>query len=461
MSAASATAAQGLEATRSPGSMVPGRRLLGLAALGLPLAFLDGGSGLGLTAAAAYDVALVAGAWWEARQLRRRGPRLKRVVRDRFVVGRESAVELHVHNPSSVALRVRLRDTLPPELVAEGVEVTLDVPAHGRQRAEYRVTPSRRGSYALGDLHVELEGAFGLGATRLRVAASEPIRVYPDVLGTRGDELMMRLRQTRFSGARNVRQLGGGGEFAQLREYVAGDPFRDLDWKSTAKRRRPVTRVYQHERSQNIMLCLDVGRMMAGRMDHEPTRAGLTKLDHSLHAALLLAWFALREGDRVGILLFGDGVQNFVPPDRGKGQYARLLEAVFDAKAQPTFVNFRSLVSFVRSKVPKRALVVLFSDLLDEEHAMPLAENAAVLRQKHLPLCVTLEEPVASRLADAPVSNPSDVFSRAAAADLLVDRERVKAYLKKSGVGLVEAPASELALTTIRRYLEIKAKHSL
>ena len=92
---------------------------------------------------------------------------------------------------------------------------------------------------------------------------------------------------------------------------------------------------------------------------------------------------------------------------------------------------------------------------------MPLAENAAVLRQKHLPLCVTLEEPVAVRLADAPVSHASDVYARAAAADLLMDRERVKAHLTKNGVGLVEAPASELALSTVRRYLEIKAKHAL
>lgn len=256
--------------------------------------------------------------------------------------------------------------------------------------------------------------------------------------------------------------MGGGGEFAQLREYVAGDPFRDLDWKSTAKRRRPVTRVLQQERSQTILLCLDVGRMMAGRMDDGATRAGVTKLDHALDAALMLAWFALRQGDYVGLVIFGAGVcPAFVPPGRGSGHYARLLEASFDAEAQPTFVNFRTLVAFVRTRVKKRALVVLFSDLLDEEHAMPLAENAAVLRQKHLPLCVTLEEPVAVRLADAPVSHASDVYARAAAADLLMDRERVKAHLTKNGVGLVEAPASELALSTVRRYLEIKAKHAL
>ena len=283
----------------------------------------------------------------------------------------------------------------------------------------------------------------------------------PPTSPLRGDELQLRLRDQQHAGNRQVRQLGGGGEFAQLREYVAGDPFRDLDWKSTAKRRRPVTRVLQHERSQTIVLGLDVGRMMAARMDEHAGRAGLTKLDHALHAALMLAWFALRQGDQVGLVIFGAGVSRYVPPGRGAGHYARLLEASFDVEAQSTFVDFRSLVSFVRTRVRKRALVVLFSDLLDEEHAMPLAECAAVLRQKHLPLCVTLEEPLATRLADAPATNTSEVYARAAAADLLTDRERVKAHLAKSGVGLVEASASELALSTVRRYLEIKAKHAL
>jgi uncharacterized protein (DUF58 family) len=440
---------------------LPGRRLLFLAALGLPLALLDGGSGLGLLAALGYDACLLAGALLEARGLARRLPRVERHVLDRLVVGRTARAELLVHNTQPGKLRLRLRDTPPPALVLGPEELAADMAPHARARLAYTITPSRRGSFQLGDVYLQLEGPLGLGALRTRVPLRETVRVYPDVLGARGDELQLRLRDQHSAGARQVRQVGGGGEFAQLREYVAGDPFRDLDWKSTAKRRRPVTRVLQQERSQTILLCLDVGRMMAGRMDDGATRAGVTKLDHALDAALMLAWFALRQGDYVGLVIFGAGVSAFVPPGRGSGHYARLLEASFDAEAQPTFVNFRTLVAFVRTRVKKRALVVLFSDLLDEEHAMPLAENAAVLRQKHLPLCVTLEEPVAVRLADAPVSHASDVYARAAAADLLMDRERVKAHLTKNGVGLVEAPASELALSTVRRYLEIKAKHAL
>ena len=460
---------------------------------------MDAGTGLGLASAAAYDGVLALLSFMESRGLRALAPEIHRRPPERLIVGRENHVRLELHNRADRRVRLRVRDTLPASFKLAGSQalapdLEVDLPAHARRELSYAIVPTRRGRFAFGDLHLQLEGPLGVGDRRLSVPAHQQARVFPDVLGLRGEELMTRVSDLRTSGTRNVRKLGGGGEFAQLREYVPGDAFRDIDWKSTAKRRRPVTRVYEQERSQSVLLCLDVGRMMAARLTEDDHGVVQTKLDHALKAALLLAWVALRDGDQVGVLLFAEGVREFVPPGRGPAQYRRILEAVFDAEAQPTFVNVRALVAFVRARVPRRSLVMIFSDLLDDEHAMPLAESAAVLRQRHLPVCVTLDEPVASYLADAPVrlgsgedshgkpgaagagsSDAEDespeasasfdplerVFARAAAADLLKDRERVKAHLQKSGVGLVEAPASKLAVSAVRRYLEIKARRTL
>jgi uncharacterized protein (DUF58 family) len=99
--------------------------------------------------------------------------------------------------------------------------------------------------------------------------------------------------------------------------------------------------------------------------------------------------------------------------------------------------------------------------LLDDTHAMPLAEHLAMLRGKHLPVCVTMEDAVAERLASRPARTDDDAYQRAAAADLLADRAAVKAHLRKSGVRLVEGPAGELAVGAVNRYLEIKARNLL
>jgi uncharacterized protein (DUF58 family) len=309
------------------------------------------------------------------------------------------------------------------------------------------------------------------------IAAAERARVYPNVLGPRRYEMASRLGDLRNIGFRNVRKSGGGGEFDQLREYVVGDPFRDLDWKSSAKRVRPVTRVLREERSQNVLLAIDAGRLMAIRMrasrdgrahagdgGHGPDAAhapSVTKLDHAINAALLLAWVALRHGDRVGLIVFAEDVKAFVPANKGPAQYRALLEALYAVEATMAYVDFRRFAEFVKIRVPRRSLVVMFSDLLDDTHGLPLADHLAMLRGKHLPVCVTMEDAVAEALAQREVKHDEEAYQRAAAADLLADRAAVKARLRKGGVSLVEAPAGELAVGAVNRYLEIKARNLL
>lgn len=434
---------------------VPGSRLAALAAGGLPLAIADAGTGLGLGAALLYDAVLLAGAALESRRLARRAPSVERRMDPRLVVGVENRITLRLHNPYERPLRVVVRDDLPPGWNADPPELALELPPFARRDVSYVVVPERRGRFELGDLHLKIEGGARLGASIVTVSAAQEARVYPNVLGPRRYELAARLGDLSSVGVRSVRRAGGGGEFEQLREYVTGDPFRDLDWKSSAKRQRPITRVYEQERSQTVLLAIDAGRMMATRIGR------ISKLDHAINAALLLAYVALRQGDRVGLVVFGAHVSTFVAPGRGPAHYKRLLEALYAVEAEETFVDFRRLLEFVQMRARKRALLVLFSDLLDEAHAMPLAEHAALLRRTHLPVCVTMHDPVAEALADAPVRDVRGAYRRAAAADLLAEREAVKAHLRKNGVGLVEAPPGELAVATVNRYLEIKARRAL
>lgn len=435
--------------------LVPGSRLAAIAAGGLPLALLDGGTGFGLGAALAFDAAVLASAAVESRSLAKRAPSVERRMESRLIVGIENQVTIRLHNNHSRKVHVTVRDDLPQGWKADPPELVADLPAYARRELTYTVVPPKRGRFRFGDLHMKLEGAARLGASIVSISAGADARVFPNVLGPRRYELAARLGDLASVGFRNIRQSGGGGEFEQLREYVSGDAYRDLDWKSTAKRQRPVTRVYEQERSQIILLAIDAGRMMATQL------GAISKLDHAINAALLLAWVALRKGDRVGLIVFGDHVHQFVAPGRGPGQYRRLLDALYAIEAEETFVDFRRLVEFIQVRARKRALLVLFSDLLDEAHAMPLAEHAALLRRYHLPVCVTMHDPVASNLADAPVGDADAAYRRAAAADLLAERERVKAHLRKSGVGLVEAPPGELAVATVNRYLEIKARRAL
>lgn len=459
--------------------LLPGRLLPWLL---LPPALLFGwGAGFAWLGVLA-SVLLLLIAWLEARALAALAPELVRSLPPRLSVAAPSQVVVRVVSRARRSLQIALRDDVPAQLGADLHTLRCELPAQARRELTYTLTPALRGDFELGDLHLRVEGLLQLGAATVTYAARQPLRVYPNLRQTARFELAARAGALHGLGVRAARALGGSGELEQLREYVPGDAQRDLDWKATAKRRRPVTRVYGQERAQTVLVALDAGRMMASAhgellatstsaasatptdehaYDPEAFVARASKLDHALHAALLLAHVALRGGDRVGALVFADDVRVFVPPRRGPRHYLRILEALATVQPSDAYVDFRRMAELVRARVPRRALLVVFSDLLDDTQALPLAEHAGLLAKKHLPVCVTLNDPVADALGHARVRSLPDVHRRAAAAVLLEDRAAVRARLRKAGVALVEANAAELAVATVNRYLAIKARRQL
>jgi uncharacterized protein (DUF58 family) len=431
---------------------VPGKRLAWAMLLFAPLFVLGE---MGWLLGCLCDGLLCVLAWLEARGLRARVPELARELPARFSLGGANLVYVSLHNASATRVSGRLRDDHPAEFRAEPAELSFDLPGRSRGRLAYEAFVQRRGQYAFGALHLQLDGRFGLGALIVNIAAPASVRVYPNLRGPRRYELALRRGTLHNVGVRSVRRVGGGGEFEQLREYVPGDALRDFEWKASAKRLRPITRVHGQEQSQSVLVALDTGRMMGTPLDD------LTKLDHAIHAALLLAWVALRAGDRVGLILFAEEVSRFVPPARGHAQYLRILESVYAAQASSAYVDFRELTRFIRARVPRRSLLLLFSDLLDESQALPLAAELPKLRAKHLPLCITMSDPVAANLAQAAVLTEEQVYLRAAAADLLAERAVVKAQLSRAGVSVLETHAADLAVATVNRYLEIKRRRML
>ncbi|MBI2892570.1 MAG: DUF58 domain-containing protein [Deltaproteobacteria bacterium] len=435
--------------------MIPTGRLALLFLLGVPALVLARWlPGLGLLTVA-YDAFLLVAMLLEARRLRRCIPSCERAVEPRLVLGAPNRIRVKLHNPTDRRLRVRVRDDLPASWTVLPEELEVELPPYARRELCYTAEPDRRGEIELGDVHLRVDGGAGLCTVPATIPAARKVRVYPDVLGPRRYELAARLGDLAYLGFRSIRRDGGGGEFEKLREYVAGDDFADIDWKATARRERPITRVYQKERSQQVLLCVDAGRMMATRL------GAITKLDHAINAALLTAHVALRQGDRVGLVVFADDVRAFVPPRRGAGQYRRILDALYPVEPELTFVDFRRFFDFVRLRVPRRALIVVFSDLLDEAHAMPLCRHVGLVAPRHLPLCVTMRDDVVLSIATQTPESAEDAFRRVAAADLVAEEEALASHLAKRGVQMVEASAGELAVATVNRYLEIKRRGAL
>jgi uncharacterized protein (DUF58 family) len=288
-----------------------------------------------------------------------------------------------------------------------------------------------------------------------RVDLPWAITVYPALPASRLKASIAEAVRRRDHGLRQARQLGEGRQFESLRAWVPGDDTRHMDWKATARRRKPIVRQYEEERRQQVLLVIDAGRLLTAEVDGE------SRLEHVVRAALWLAFAANHHDDNVGVMVFADEVQHYVAPQRGR----RGLEGVLDVLAviEPKLVEpdypaaFRQLA--VRNR--KRALTVVFTDVIDRLASDALVANVGSLRPRHLPLVVTMKNPGLHDAAVAPAETSSDAYRKAAAEALLAERDGALMQMRRAGAVVLDVPPQNASRAVVDQYLELKRRGRL
>jgi uncharacterized protein (DUF58 family) len=380
---------------------------------------------------------------------------LAREHEQRLSLGADNRVQLRLRSRAPRAVAVQLRDEPPVSFRVDRRVLAGTVAPRGELVLAYHARPVRRGDYPFGDLNLRWRGPLGLVVRQARYPAAANVRVYPNLLDVRKYDLLLRRNQLFEMGLRHTRNLGQGTEFERLREYQADDEYRRIDWAATARRGRPIVREFETERSQNVVALLDVGRMMQSPV------GDMAKLDYAVNAVLLLAYVATRKGDRLGLLTFADDVQGYLAPRPGRGQFYRMLEALYAVAPQPVEPDFGRALGYLAVKLPRRALVVLFTDLSGGLSSQTLVRHIARLRPRHLPLVVTVADPAVVELAEQRPADPAGVYARAAAERLLDERRGLLESLHRQGVLTLDVPAASLSIEVVQRYLDLKTRRQL
>src|SRR5437016_3918552 len=344
-----------------------------------------------------------------------------RQVEETFSLGAPEPVRLAVSNRAMQWLTVDLRDEPPAAAAAErhSFRFTLG-PSHG-WRGEYSITPRERGDHRFGPLHLRVRTRLGLLLRTRILPISAPVRVYPDVRQIRQYEMLARQNRTAQVGLRWVRQIGAGTEFERLRDYVPNDELRRVDWKATARRGALMTREYDVERTQTVVLALDLGRTMASRLEL------MTKADYAVNACVLLSYVAALADDHVGLFAFAEQPLRFLQPGKGRPQVFRLVEGLYPLQAAPREANYRLAFAHLAAQLRKRALIILFTDLIDPDASRRLIDSVGVLSRRHRVLCVAFSDYELADLIRSVPESPDDLYRQAVADSMLVDRRRASA----------------------------------
>jgi uncharacterized protein (DUF58 family) len=370
-------------------------------------------------------------------------------------VQKNHPVTLHVSNLSQRSPTGWIRDDIPQDFETQPREFVLRLAARSRLTVHYDLRATRRGAFSLNQINLRVRSLLGLWQRLLVYPQTTELHVYPDMKQLAEYAMLARTNRLSLMGVRRTRRVGLENDFERLRDYTLDDNYKHIDWRASARRQKLTVKDFQTSQSQRIIFLLDCGRLMTNQS------SGLSLLDHSLNAALLLSYVALRQGDSVGLIAFADRVLSFVPPRGGMKQMNQLLHASFNRFPELVESRYDDAFLYLNSHCKKRSLVVLVTNVIDEVNAHQVESYLRNVRGRHLPLGVILRDRRLFDAADREPASDEQLFEAAAASEILTWRHQVLRDLEHRGVLTLDVFPEDMTAPLVNSYLDIKARQLL
>lgn len=380
-------------------------------------------------------------------------PILTRSLSTRWPVGHWQTIVLHISTGSARPGSLQLIDDAPQIGPLEGMPLSVDLRADQTTEVSYRLLPNIRGEARFGPAEVLLTSPFGLWARRRHCGSPSCVQVVPD----HGPALRLTLQTLAHrispTGTRRRPRRGQGTSFHQLREYRDGDLPQQIDWKASSKRHQLISREYEEERDQRVLIALDRGRRMRAE-DGERTL-----FDRALDASLVLAYVALRQGDSVGLLGFS-GPVDALPPAKGRGALPRLFGHVQDWHPTDTPSDFAEAARNVLTRESRRTLLILLTNLRGED-SDELLRAVRSLQERHLVVVASVREASTDTQLNSPALDFNSALTSCSAALLLEDRRQALEAVSRAGALTIDCTAAELPTALAEAYLGAKRSGAL
>lgn len=372
----------------------------------------------------------------------------ERHCKDILSVQRWSPITLIIRHQGEGRTQIHMRELTAPSLEVSRFTLEAELRPGQNTSIEYKVRPGQRGDAAIDGLDVLRQSQLQLWHVVTRHQLVTRLKVYPDFETISGYTLIATDNHISQFGIRRTQRRGEGMEFHQLREYQRGDTSRQIDWKATARKQKIISRDYQDERDQQIIVLLDNGRRM------RTTDNGLGHLDHAVNAMSLLSHIALKQGDAVGLMSFGAD-QRWLPCKKGSQHINTILNHVYDLQPGTHATDYSAAAQTLLKMQRKRSLVILITNTRDED-IDDLLPAIRLIGKHHLILLANIREPVLQQVLEQPIGDIKDVYRYCGTIDYLNRREQVKQRLIGEGVFMVDSQPDHLAIEVCNRYLDIK-----
>jgi uncharacterized protein (DUF58 family) len=419
---------------------------------------------------------------------------------NRVTAGRDFELDLKLNGNKLRAGAIRLAIDLPPAIKTDqssiglrlnGDIVNLLVPV--------RAIAEERGSYPINRLFFDWVSPAGFWIFREERPLKSELRVYPD-LALEGRKIAHFLNRGGF-GVHRQRQIGRGREFEKLREYESGDSFDSIHWKATAKRQKPITKVFQVEKSQEVYLAIDSSRLSsrilsssyssssssstvfepsarhvsqhsehadsgragsAERQTPNAKRATSTILESFIAASLLAGATAERQGDLFGLITFSDKVDQMARARSGSLHFNHCRDLLVNLQPKLVAPDFEDIAATLLNRLTKRSLLIFLTSLDDSVTGENFLLATRFLARRHLVMAFMALPSGTQPLFSPPgVEHADQIYDHIAGHLRWAKLQELRKQLLQAGVQLHLAPAQNFTLTVVSEYLATKRRQLL
>ncbi len=382
----------------------------------------------------------------------KKGITANRNVPDKLSNSDQNPITIDVRNDFNFKTGIEIIDELPVQFQKRDFLQNMLVLPGQKEQFEYSLRPVQRGEYRFGKLNIFVSSPLRLVKKRLVFDQDQSVKVYPSFIQMRQYDFMAIDNRLKQPGLKRIRRLGHTQEFEQIKEYVAGDDVRSINWKATAKQSGLMVNQYQDEKAQPIYLLIDKGRVM--KMPFE----GLSLLDYSINTTLAFANVALQKKDKVGFLSFSNETGNLLPAISKKTHLNTILESLYNIKTDFLDSDFGLLYTWVKRRINHRSLLLLFTNF---EHMNALDRNLPYLKaiaKQHVLVVIFFENSELEKVIRQPATTIPQIAHQTIAKDISYEKRLMAKKLQQNGIQTILSKPANLTVNTINKYLEIKAR---
>lgn len=375
-----------------------------------------------------------------------------RILMDKLSNGDENEISIKMTNNYPFLVRLEIIDEIPFQFQERLISFKATIKSGDKKLISYQLRPTQRGEYNFGAINIFITNSIGLIARRMCFNQGLNVPVYPSFIQMRHYELLAFSNRLTLSGIKKIRKIGRNTEFEKINEYVAGDDFKTINWKATARKDKLMVNQYQEEKSQHVYSIIDMGRAMKMPFN------GLSLMDYAINSALVISNIISKKYDKAGLITFNNTIKSVLKADNKSGHIQKIMDLLYNQKTGFAESNFELLHASIKYKIKQRSLILLYTNFETIDSLQRQLKYLKGIAKSHLLVVIFFENTELTAIANQNATSTEAIYYQTIAEKFAFEKKIILKQLQNNGIQTIYTKPEDLTINSINKYLEIKAR---